>query len=448
MSRRISRRRFVSQTSATAAALPLVSRSLVRGESPNETVRLAAVGVGGKGWSDLNGAAKYAKVVALCDVDTGENRRGGLAAAAKKWPEAKRYTDWRELLDKEGKHLDAITVSTPDHMHAPVTMTALQHGIGAYTQKPLTRTVFEARQLAKVAGEKGLSTQMGNQHHSAPGYRTLVHWVQDGAIGKVTEAHTWSNRPIWPQGIDRPSGSDPVPRSLDWNLWLGVAPERPYLKGVYHPFKWRGWFDFGAGALGDMGCHIIDPAVWSLDLGAPLSVSYNGPKPHKETFPKEETLTYVFPSTKHTAGDTITMKWYDGGRLPSLEGKPFVENVKLPNQGVLLIGEKGAILCAHGGKPTIYPEDRAADVSAPKLEGIDHYGIWIDGIRNGSQPNSNFGYAGPLTETVLLGVIASRVDGQDLKWDSESLGFTNSDVANRYVHEPYRKGWNVPELEA
>lgn len=441
--RRVTRRSFLCTASA-GLTVPLAANAL-SAKSPNDAVRIAAIGVGGKGWTDANGAARHGELIAYCDVDTGKNRRGGYGAAAEKWPDAIGYTDYRKLLEKEHKRLDAVTISTPDHMHAPITMAAMEYGLGAYTQKPLTRTLHEARALTEMAQATKVSTQMGNQHHSGTGYRTLVEIVQGGMIGKVKRAHTWSNRPIWPQGIDRPSGSDPVPNMLDWDLWLGVAPKRPFKAGVYHPFKWRGWFDFGAGALGDMGCHIIDPVVWALELGAAESVSYAGPKPHAESFPDWEVLRYVFPGTQYTAETKLTMTWHDGGKLPSVDGTDVPQD-KLPNQGVMLVGEKGTLLCRHGGFPELYPLEKFRDTELPKADQLDHYGVWIDGVRTGNAPNSHFGYAGPLTETVLLGVVASRVGPGELAWDSKALRFTNSEEANRYVREDYRAGWKSKRL--
>ncbi|MBW8885297.1 MAG: Gfo/Idh/MocA family oxidoreductase, partial [Planctomycetia bacterium] len=279
------KRRNFLRTTAAMATVTILPSGLLKA-APNDKPNIAAVGVGGKGWGDITETSKggAASVVAFCDVDTsGAGRNGkksgnGYPAAANRFPDAKRYTDWREMLDKEGKRLNGVTVSTPDHMHAPVTMTAIQMGLATYTQKPMTRTIYEARQLTLAARKAGTVTQMGNQGHSSKEYRTLVRLIQDGAIGKVKEAHTWSNRPIWPtHGIDRPAGSSPISEGLNWDLWLGVAPERPFVEKVYHPFAWRGWFDFGAGALGDMGCHIIDPVYWSLNLTAPAKVWYEGP---------------------------------------------------------------------------------------------------------------------------------------------------------------------------
>ena len=450
MAARATRRSFLKISAAGASlvfgAPAILSAQSSNGTSPNEKVRVAGIGVGGKGWTDINGAAKFADVVAYCDIDTGKNRRGGYGAAAEKWSQAKGYTDFRKLIEKEHKNLDAVTISTPDHMHAPATMLAMQHGLAVYTQKPLTRTVHEARALTIAAKKHGVATQMGNQHHSGAGYRTLVKMIQDGTIGKIKTAHTWSNRPIWPQGIDRPAGSDPVPEHVDWDLWLGVAEDRPYKAGVYHPFKWRGWFDFGAGALGDMGCHIIDPVVWALEAGPAKSVAYDGPEPKKETFPKSEVLTYKFPGTKFTDGETFTMQWHDGGKKPTSAGSHVPDDGEIPSQGSMFIGTEGTLICSHGGKPKLYPEERFADVKLPTVGGIDHYGEWIDGIKTGKPAGSNFAYAGPMTETVLLGVVASRVGEGELQWDAENLRFSNSDAATSFVKEEYRSGWEFEGL--
>jgi predicted dehydrogenase len=416
--------------------------------SPGEQVRIAAVGVGGKGWNDLQGAAANARVVAFCDVETGENRRGGFGKAAEAWPEARRYTDWRQMLDREHQHLDGVTVSTPDHMHAPITMTAISMGLGTYTQKPLTRTIHEARQLTIAARAAGVATQMGNQNHNGRTYKTLVAIIRSGVIGKIREVHAWSNRPTWPQGIERPPGSDPVPRTLHWDLWLGVAPERPYLADVYHPFKWRGWFDFGAGALGDMGCHIIDPVVWALELAAPTSVRYEGPEPAKETFPAWERIHYQFPGTAHTIGDTIRVVWHDGGKRPPEALAQLPAGAALPSNGTLFVGQEGTLVTPHGGKalPALHPQEKFAEYPLPELDGCDHYQQWTDAIRGVDTTTSAFDYAGPLTETVLLGTVAARFPDQELRWDAAQLEFTNCPQANQYVRQPYRQGWQVQGL--
>lgn len=437
-----SRRNFLNAMGGTALAFPFVVTA------KNTTkVRIAAVGCGGKGWTDLNGAARHAELIAYCDVNVAANRKGGYNLVKEKWPQAKGYSDWREMFEKEEKNFDAVTVSTPDHMHAPVTMNALQLGKGTYTQKPMTRTIQEARAITEAAAKAGVPTQMGNQHHSGLGYRTLFEMVRGGAIGKVVSAHAWSNRPVWPQGIDRPSGSDPIPAGFDWDKWLGVAPERPFKLDTYHPFKWRGWFDFGAGALGDMGCHIIDPVVWILGLGPAKSVAYEGPSPKPETFPTTEVLTYRFAGTEFTSGDELIMKWYDGGQRPTKKGTHLPMDAEVPSQGAMFIGEEGTALCPHGGMPRLWPTEKFSKLARPKVERLDHYKVWLDAFRTGENPNSYFGYAGPLTETVLMGVVAARIGSKKkLIWDAKKLRFTNSEQANSFVRPKYRNGWEIEGL--
>ncbi|MCH2330243.1 MAG: Gfo/Idh/MocA family oxidoreductase [Roseibacillus sp.] len=444
---KIVRRTFLGGLSSASAASLATGSALAR-KSPNEIPNLAAVGVGGKGWADSQGAAKHANIVAFCDVEqTKSGKRGGFASAARTWPRARRYTDWRVMLEKE-KNLDGLTVSTPDHMHAPVTMTALQQGIGCYTQKPLTRTIHESRKVTEVAARVGVATQMGNQHHSGSSYRTLVNIVQTGLLGKIKVAHAWSNRPIWPQGIQRPSQSAAPPRDLLWDLWLGVAPDRPFAAGVSHPFKWRGWYDFGTGALGDMGCHIIDPVYWALDLTAPDTILCEGPEPAKETFPKEERIYYEFPGTARTAGKTIKVTWHDGGKLPDPSECDLPAGTKLPANGCMFVGEQGVAVCPHGsGKlPDLYPKEKFKGLDFQVYPSTDHYRQWVDAIRGEGKPSSGFDYAGPLCEAVLLGCVASRSPGLKLEWNAKAMRFNNSKEADNLLHQQYRKGWEVSGL--
>ena len=444
---KIVRRTFLGGLSSASAASLATGSALAR-KSPNEIPNLAAVGVGGKGWADSQGAAKHANIVAFCDVEqTKSGKRGGFASAARTWPRARRYTDWRVMLEKE-KNLDGLTVSTPDHMHAPVTMTALQQGIGCYTQKPLTRTIHESRKVTEVAARVGVATQMGNQHHSGSSYRTLVNIVQTGLLGKIKVAHAWSNRPIWPQGIKRPSQSAAPPRDLLWDLWLGVAPDRPFAAGVYHPFKWRGWYDFGTGALGDMGCHIIDPVYWALDLTAPDTILCEGPEPAKETFPKEERIYYEFPGTARTAGKTIKVTWHDGGKLPDPSECDLPAGTKLPANGCMFVGEQGVAVCPHGsGKlPDLYPKEKFKGLDFQVYPSTDHYRQWVDAIRGEGKPSSGFDYAGPLCEAVLLGCVASRSPGLKLEWNAKAMRFNNSKEADNLLHQQYRRGWEVSGL--
>ncbi len=444
------RRTFLGglSTASAASLLPSGLWAADARKSPNETPNIASVGVGGKGWVDSNGAAAFGNIVAFCDVEADKGgKRGGFGMAAKNWPKARRYTDWRVMLEKE-KSLDGITVSTPDHMHAPVTMTALQQGIACYTQKPLTRTIHESRQVTLAARKAGVATQMGNQNHSGRTYQTLVKLVQAGTIGKIKRAHAWSNRPIWPQGIERPSVHAEAPASLSWDLWLGVAPNRPFAPGVYHPFKWRGWYDFGSGALGDMGCHIIDPVYWALGLEAPTAVSYEGPAPTKETFPKWERIHYEFPGTNYTTGKTIEVTWHDGSKKPNPAHCDLPGDTKIPDNGIIFVGENGVLVTQHGsgGLPKLYPEKDFKDYEMKIIPASNHYEQWVHAISGKGTPSSNFAYAGPLCETVLLGCVASQVPGLKLEWDAKALRFKNSSAADALLRQQYRKGWEVAGL--
>jgi predicted dehydrogenase len=450
---RPSRRQFISASSLATVSLLLARRTgyaapKPRRISPNDKLNIAGVGVGGKGAGDLSETSVGNNVVALCDVDDNT-----LAGALKKYPGAKTYNDWRQLLEQ--KDIDAVTVSTPDHMHAPIAMAAMQLGKHVYVQKPMTHTIYEARTLTAAAKRYGVVSQMGNQYHSGTGYRTLVKAIQGGVIGKVKEAHAWSNRPIWPQGHTRPQGSDPVPAHLHWDLWLGVAPFRPYVsdrsddpkkkgRGPYHTFAWRGYLDFGVGALGDMGCHIIDPVFWSLGLKAPARVWSEGPATNGETYPEWETIRYEFPSTRYTAGKTVIMTWYDGGKLPPRELVPLPENEKTPTNGSLFVGEKGALLCEHSKMPVLL--GAAAGKEMEKVEGDNHYQQWANACKGQGKATGNFDYSGPLTETVLLGTIAVRFPNQKLEWNSSKLKFGNVAEANQFVHKRYRAGWEVKGL--
>lgn len=435
MTYRPTRRRFVKQTAVGVAAPMMLTQSL-RGAPANSKLNIAGVGVGGKGWGDINATSKGQNVVAVCDVD--EKRLG---KAAQKFTSAKAYTDWRRLLEQ--KDIDAVTVSTPDHMHAPIALSAMQLGKHVYVQKPMSHSVHEARQLMLAARDHKVVTQMGNQGHSGPGYRTLVKLAHAGVIGKIKEAHAWSNRPIWPQGVKRPTGEDPVPKDLHWDHWIGVAPYRPYRKGVYNPFKWRGWIDFGTGALGDMGCHIIDPVYWSLGLSAPKQVWYEGEPSNGETYPKAGVIRYIFPGTEFTTGDTVEVTWHDGGNKPTSD---MAYGAKIPSNGSLLIGEKGALLTKHHGMPQLLPTDQFKDFDQPTVPGSDHYMQWTNACLGKDKATSHFDYAGPLTETVLLGNVAIRLPGQKLDWDAKAMRVTNVDEANQYLRRPYREGWAVPRV--
>jgi len=453
MSQRLTRRTFVRSVSTMGLALPVMMPGLVRGASANETVRHAAFGANGMSWADMSSLSRHKnwKLVAVCDVD-----RNRFDKVDKKWPDVAKYADFRKLLDKEHKNIDCVNVSTPDHMHAKIGIAAMQLGKHAYVQKPLAQNVFEVRQLQNLAARSGLVTQMGIQVHSSVQYRLAVQLIQAGAIGKVSYVHTFSHKK-WGDMNPRPDKKDPVPANLDWNLWLGVATDRPYIGGgYYHPGQWRKRLDFGTGTFGDMGCHIYDPVFGALGVAAPISVTSHGPKPNKHNWSINADIDYVFPGSRFTT-DPVRVTWYDGDAKPPKEVmdrvmKELVADYKarginkkprLPNQGSVFLGEKGIMLLPHVGAPKLLPAAQYKDYDYPKLGGRDHWGSFVDAIRGEDKTSASFDYAGPLTEAVLLGGVATRFPETELKWDSKALRFTNHDDANRYVKREYRKGWEI-----
>lgn len=406
---------------------------LGRSRSALETVNIACVGCGGKGASDMSETAVNNNIVAICDVD--EQRLGG---AAKKFGKARKYTDWRKLLEQ--KDIDAVTVSTPDHMHASVSLAAMEAKKHVYTQKPLTNTVHEARQLTEAAKRHGVVTQMGTQHHSTARIKNAVELVKSGVIGKVGEVHTWTDRPghFWKQGLQRPAKSDPVPANLHWDLWLGIAPKRPFVKGLYHPFHWRGWWDFGTGALGDMGCHIFDPVFTALDLGAPKTVSAKGPKPDRESGPLWCEVTYTFPSTKFAKEDCKVV-WYEAGRQPKKEIMLAPKDWKGSKNGVLFIGEKGNVFVGFPEPAELFPKHDFATFKMPENRDHNHYQQWTEAIKGNGQTSCPFSYAGPMTEAVLLGNVAYR-SGETVHWNAGELDCGSAN-ANQFVSRTNRSGW-------
>ena len=429
MTVRLHRRDFVRSLVAGSAALSWSAQSWARVAGANERLRVASIGTGGKGKSDLNGvaASSHVQVVALCNIDDSKEHLGW---AKEQYADARTFVDWRKLLD-DSKEIDAVIVSTPDHMHAPIALPAMQLGKPVFCQKPLTHTLHEARQMALAAKKYNLVTQMGNQINSHEAYRTAVKAVQSGAIGKVQEVHSWqAGTPRWPRAIDRPAGSDPIPNGVAWDLFLGVAPERPYLKELYHPFNWRGWRDFGTGQLGDFGCHILDPVFTALRLTSPTECMAEAPAIHPETWTKSATVRYLFPRTEFTAGDTLAVTWYDGEGItaPRALFKHLPADVALPNSGSVLIGEKGSIIVPHVKLPTAYGTD-GSPIAIETVPGVDHYVQFADACRGEAKTTSNFAYAGPLTETVMLGTIGIRVPGEKLLWNAEKLEITNSSTA-------------------
>lgn len=428
------RRSFLKN--ATAAGLGtafLGSTVLGRSRSALETVNLAAIGCGGKGASDLSETSVNNNVVALCDVD--ENR---LKGAAGKFPQARTFTDWRKLLER--KDIDGVTVSTPDHMHAPVSLAAMQLGKHVYTQKPLTNTVKESRRMTEAASRHKVVTQMGTQHHSTARIKNAVELVQSGVIGKVSEVHAWTDRPghFWKQGLKRPDRKDPVPAGLHWNNWLGVAPARPFVSGLYHPFHWRGWWDFGTGALGDMGCHLLDPVFSALELKAPTKVSAKGPQPDPESGPLWCEVAYTFPATRFTAG-SCNVIWYEAGRQPRREIMKAPKDWPGSKNGVLFVGEKGNVFVGFPEPPQLFPVADFAQQKMPGNQDDNHYQQWTEAIKGNGKTSCPFSYAGPMTEAVLLGNVAFR-SGVTLKWNPVSMT-TGHAAADKLLDREYRQGW-------
>ncbi len=382
--------------------------------------------------------SKNLKLVAVAEVD--EARVGDIK---KRFPDCNVYSDYRVLLDKE-KELNSVNVSTPDHMHAPIAMRAMNRGLHVYGQKPLTQTIYEARRLTEVAAEKKLVTQMGIQIHSHPVHKLVVKLVQDGAIGKVSEVHSWSGK-SWGDTAPKPDKKDPIPAGFDWDLWLGVASERPFIGGgYYHPGNWRKRLEFGTGTFGDMGCHILDPVFGAIGVGNPLSIRSELPGPNDYNWSLDVQVKYIFPGTKFTA-DTVALTWYNGNSRPPADIAKLA-GTKLNDQGSIYIGEKGVLYSPYIANPVLLPADQFKEFKMPEVKGDDHYIQFVEAVRGNDKTSAPFSYSGPLTEMVLLGCLATRFPKTDLKWDTKGLKFTNNDEANKFVKKPYRKGFEVEGL--
>jgi len=444
----LGRRAFLG-TAATSAAV-ILPRHVLGGRgytAPSDKLNIGCVGIGGKGKSDVKGVASE-NIAALCDVD---DVRG--ADSYKAFPQAKRYRDFRKMLDAE-KNLDAVVVSTPDHNHAAVALRAMQLGKHVYVQKPLTHTIQEARKMTLLAREKKLATQMGNQGHCGEGNRLVCEWIWSGVIGQVHEAHAWTNRPkgYWPQGeqVVRPAEIPSVPSTLDWDVWIGPATFRPY-HPVYHPFAWRGWWDFGCGAIGDMACHIVDTPVWALKLGQPTWVQANTTPFNKEAYPLASVVRYQFPAREGMI--PVNLTWYDGGLMPA-RPELLADGIQMGDDdgGVLLVGEKGVLVSGcYGRNPLILLKEGKIDPNAKPPQMIERspgtYVEWIQACKGGTVPCSNFDVAGPLTEIALLGNLAIRFQDKNSKllWDGVKMEVTNLPEANAWMvtQNEYRPGWEL-----
>jgi predicted dehydrogenase len=432
-------RRGALKRMAAGIAAPFVFRAY-GAAAPSETLHHASFGANGMALSDIGSltASKNLKLVAVAEVDLSRT-----AEVKQRFPNAKIYQDWRELLEKE-KHLDSVNVSTPDHMHAPITMRAIQQGLHVYTQKPLTQTIYEARQLTKAARDKKIVSQMGIQIHSHEVHRTVVATIQARAVGKVKEVHSWSGKK-WGDKNPRPDRKDPVPADLNWDFWLGVAADRPFIKGYYHPSEWRKRLDFGTGTFGDMGCHILDPVFASLALTAPKSVRSDGGEPNADCWGLDSQVLYTFPGTKYTT-DTVTLTWYDGDKRPSAEVRDLLGKRALSDQGSIYIGTEGVLYSPYIDWPVLLPAEKFKDYKLPKQEGADHYLQFVEACRGNGKTSAPFDYSGNLTESVLLGCLATRFLKKTLDWDAEKLAVTNVKEANVFVQRKYRKGWEVEGL--
>ncbi len=473
-----SRRQFVKQAALAVGGFMIVPRYVLGGknyQAPSDKLNIAIVGAGGRGRGVLEGCTSFNRdtkayqenVVAICDVDSVRAKE-----SFNNFPNALRYQDYREMLDKSGKDIDAVIVATPDHVHAVAALSAMQLHKHVYVEKPLTHTVAEARKLTEAAVQYGIVTQMGNQGNSSEDIRRICEWIWAGTIGDVREVHVWTNRPVWPQGLVRPTESVKIPKTLNWDLWLGPAPQRPY-HPTYVPFSWRGWWDFGTGALGDMACHLIDPAVMALKLGYPTSVEafattqFNDWKQinNLESTPIASVIHYEFPARGEMP--PVKMHWYDGGMMPQRPDE-LLPNEQMGDSsgGVLFIGDKGKIMCGtYSANPKLLPTSKMEGFVEPakvipRVEG-NHQTSWVNACKGGPAPSAGFDYSGKLTEIVLMGNLAIRsfflqedkpnaITGttgytgrRKLMWDGPSMRITNYDLANQFVTKTYRAGFEL-----
>lgn len=430
MQYRTSRRHFLSVAASGGAGLLILGNSRsARSYQANEKLNIAVIGAGGRGAANLSDVASE-NIVALCDAD---ERRA--ASSFARFPQAKRYFDYRRLLEELDRQIDAVVVSTPNHVHVPASVTAMRMGKHAYCEKPLSHSIYEARVAARVAAEKKVATQMGTQIHATDNYRRIVELIRAGAIGTVREFHAWL-RGARGAG-DRPQDTPPVPEGLHWDVWLGPAPERPY-HPCYVPHDWHYWWDFGGGEYGNMGCHYLDLAFWALDLRHPTTIAAEGPPPHPESTPTQQHARYEFPARGNQPPVTVT--WTQGTKPP-----PIFEQHPFPNWAWgVFVGSEGMLLADYGQR-MLWPRDRFADFRPPEPSippSLGHHREWIAACKTGSPTTCNFDYSGAVTETVLLGNVAFRV-GQKLEWDAANMKFPNCPEAEKYLQREYRPGWTL-----
>ena len=446
LSTNFGRRSFIKSAAATGIVLAGWRPTLGRGGVLQKT-NVASVGVGGMGASDLGQIAAHPEVamVALCDVD-----RGNLKSASEKHPDAKTFVDYREMFDAMGDRIDAVSVTTPDHMHAIIAMTAMNAGKHVYCQKPLAHSVHECRALReKAIANPNLATQMGTQNASRVMKQRCMQGVRDGICGRIKEIHAWSDRPNgwWPQGNPRGAGSEPIPANLEWDLWLGVAPTRPYLGKAYHPFAWRGVRDFGCGALGDMACHIVDAAFQPLDLGDPRTVICEATDSTDDQYPSTEIVKMVFAGNEQSGGEDIPFTWYDGKVLPQPSQLGLPADFELPQNNVVIVGDKATLMVPQGGDGYRYfRKGVERNMEMPQAPGGNHWHLWVDHARGGAASLTPLNYAGKVSETLAIGALASRNPNQMMEWDAKGMQFVGQPELNKYVTRKYRDGWKVAGL--
>ena len=446
------RRSFLRATALSGIAAPFILPSRLRAAAAaNSKMNHASIGVGGMGWNDLNTFLRHPRlqVVALCDVDA-----NNLDKAAKLVPGARLYSDWRELLAKEGDKIDSVNIAVPDHMHFPIAYSAIRKGKHVYCQKPMCHDVAEVRALTEAAVKKGVVTQLGTQLAAGIGDRTTAHLLKTGAIGKIKHAYLCSNRPDAVANYrlvgPRPAIGQQPPAHLKWDLWLGTAPKRDYAPEIYHPTKWRAWLDFGTGWSGDIGCHIFDSTWKGLGLKPALTVEAevqeswkSSPARRADVWPQGDHITWTFPGNELIEGKELTLEWFDGEYYPPKDIRALYSLEDYPAESAMLIGTEGALLHHHGRGPTLLPEKKFENFERPKFEPRDHYHHFVDACLGLTKTESHFAQTGPMTEAILLGTVAIRNPGEKLDWHHRRVKFTNNSAANKMLKRSYRAGWHV-----